>query len=181
MRKLFYMLMIMGMLTLGSSAFAEEIPTLFNLKWGSSIEECHKNGMKSKTGEKVELTGDLAFMDIGNARRKIGNIEINSVGYFFNENELSSIVCIIDTYANFEILKKRSIKRYGEPMSEATTLDKYGKKNYILIMQLVEMVYIHIEFNFSKGMGLLSYASIEHSKSAIEKMKKRPRFKTNYL
>jgi len=172
MRKSLCFILVIGLLIFNSTTFAADVPTLFGFKWGSSVDECHKNGMKSNKVIIDEKTNTHSYMDFRNAGKTIGKVRIDTIGYIFSDNKLSSLMCKIEGSPDFRVLKNALIKKYGKPNEVEPMRNVYGHEIGIDLNWKVGVLHIDLKFNFAKKDGWLSYNNSIYNEKSLQYMEK---------
>lgn len=154
-------------------SFASDAPILFGLKWGMTAEECHKSGMQDYFPKTNPDNGSKMYLDYKKADRKIGDIEINTVGYIFtSKDELNHIYVSIDNKNSFFYIRQALKEKYGEPKDTSELHNVYGHSIGIEMNWEVSTVVIILRFNGAKGDGTLSYTNQVYD-DGIKKMEKK--------
>ena len=159
MKKVLCLLLLTGLLTFTSLSLAEENEvSIFGIKLGSSMDECFQAGMKNEGHETFEYDPNFEIYYNTNVNKKIGNIKIDCIYYFFNIQRLYCISIPFRNIENFEALKNYLTKQYGLPIKEEHK-DLYQKVT--LITWTKGTILIYLDFDHLNNGGGITFMDIK--------------------
>ena len=158
-----------------SISFAEDAPTLFGLKWGSSSKQLMNlgillNGDMKKTNP---VTGSILYILEDHKDLKIDQMEMDRVVLVFNHlDQLQGIIVIFDDLKTFDYLHQRMDKLYAPGDSTDVVFDRE------LLFTMTEWdtkeVFIKIQF-LTEDKGTLTFSNIQYyevTKDLVDKKAK---------
>jgi len=151
-------LLVLNSFTFANDTIQENNPTIFGMNWDASPEECLKNGMKNEGHETFEYDPNFEIYYNTNVNKKIGNIKIDCIYYFFQTQRLYCISIPFRNIENFELLKNHLTKQYGLPIKEEHK-DLYQKVS--LITWTKGTILIYLDFDHLNNGGGITFMDIK--------------------
>ena len=158
-----------------SISFAEDAPTLFGLKWGSSSKQLSTLGFirEGDIHKTNQVTSSILYLINDNKKFKIGQMEMDHVALVFNHlDQLQGIIVIFDDLKTFDYLHQRMDKLYAPGDSTDVVFDR--ELLFTMTEWDTEEVFIKIQF-LTEDKGTLTFSNIQYyevTKDLVDKKAK---------